>query len=68
MNAVVPGVCSTGMAEALDRRVVEARLGQIPLRRLGSGEDIAKAVLFLASEDAAYVVGQALVVDGGLTL
>jgi 3-oxoacyl-[acyl-carrier protein] reductase len=68
VNAVVPGVCSTGMAEALDRRVVEARLAQIPARRLGTGEDIAKAVLFLASDDAAYVVGQALVVDGGLTL
>lgn len=68
VNAVVPGVCTTGMAEALDRRVVEARKAQIPLGRLGTGEEIAKAVLFLASDDAAYIVGQALVVDGGLTL
>ena len=68
VNAVVPGVCSTGMAEALDRRVLDARVAQIPLRRLGTGEELAKAVLFLASEDSAYVVGQALVVDGGLTL
>jgi len=68
VNAVVPGVCNVGMAEALDRRIVEARVGQIPLRRLGSGEDVAKVVLFLASDDAAYVVGQAVVVDGGLSL
>ncbi len=68
VNAVVPGVCTTGMAEALDRRVVDARKAQIPLGRLGTGEEIAKAVLFLASDDSAYVVGQALVVDGGLTL
>jgi 3-oxoacyl-[acyl-carrier protein] reductase len=68
VNAVVPGVCTTGMAEALDRRVVEARRAQIPLGRLGTGEEIARVVLFLASEDAAYIVGQALVVDGGLTL
>ena len=68
VNAVVPGVCTTGMAEALDRRVVEVRRAQIPLGRLGTGEEIARAVLFLASDDAAYIVGQALVVDGGLTL
>lgn len=68
VNAVVPGVCTTGMAEALDRRVVEARKAQIPLGRLGTGDEIARAVLFLASDDAAYIVGQALVVDGGLTL
>jgi 3-oxoacyl-[acyl-carrier protein] reductase len=68
VNAVVPGVCTTGMAEVLERRVLEARKAQIPLGRLGTGEEIAKAVLFLASDDAAYIVGQALVVDGGLTL
>ena len=68
VNAVVPGVCSTGMAEAVDRRVVEARKAEIPLGRLGTGDEIARAVLFLASDDAAYIVGQALVVDGGLTL
>jgi 3-oxoacyl-[acyl-carrier protein] reductase len=68
VNAVVPGVCNTGMAEVLDRRRLDAAKAQIPLGRLGTGVEIAKAVLFLASDDAAYVVGQALVVDGGLTL
>ena len=68
VNAVVPGLCSTGMAEALDRRVLEARRAHIPLGRPGTGEEIARAVLFLASDDASYIVGQALVVDGGLTL
>ena len=68
VNAVVPGLCDTGMAAALDKRLVEARLQHLPLRRLGTGEDVAKAVLFLASADAAYVCGHALVVDGGLAL
>lgn len=68
VNAVVPGLCAVGMSEALDRRLVEGRKAQIPLGRLGTAEDVAKAVLFLASDDAAYVVGQALVVDGGLSL
>lgn len=68
VNAVVPGLCNTGMLEVVDRRVVDAKKAHIPLGRLGTGEEIAKAVLFLASDDSAYVVGQALVVDGGLTL
>jgi 3-oxoacyl-[acyl-carrier protein] reductase len=68
VNAVVPGLCNTGMVDAVDRRLIEARLKHLPLRRLGTGDDIAQAVCFLASDDAAYVVGQALVVDGGLTL
>jgi 3-oxoacyl-[acyl-carrier protein] reductase len=68
VNAVVPGLCAAGLVETLDRRVVDARKQHIPLGRLGTAEELAKAVLFLASDDAAYVVGQALVVDGGLTL
>jgi 3-oxoacyl-[acyl-carrier protein] reductase len=68
VNAVVPGLCAAGLVETLDRRVVEARKQHIPLRRLGTADEVARAVLFLASDDAAYIVGQALVVDGGLTL
>lgn len=68
VNAVVPGLCAAGLVETLDRRVLDARKQHIPLGRLGTAEELAKVVLFLASDDAAYVVGQALVVDGGLTL
>lgn len=68
VNAVVPGLCDTGMVDKLDKRIVNARLAHLPLKRLGTGEDVAGAVLFLASDDAAYIVGQALAVDGGLTL
>lgn len=68
VNAVVPGLCATGMAARLDRRVADARRAAIPLGRFGGGDEIARVVLFLASDDAAYVVGQAIVADGGLSL
>jgi 3-oxoacyl-[acyl-carrier protein] reductase len=68
VNAVVPGLLTTGMAARLNRGVLEEKRRHIPLGRLGSGEEVAEAVLFLASSAASYVIGQALVVDGGLTL
>ncbi|MFO0599788.1 MAG: 3-oxoacyl-ACP reductase FabG [Myxococcaceae bacterium] len=68
VNAVVPGLFDAGMVERLDRRVVAQALEHLPLKRLGRAEELADAVLFLASRDAEYIVGQALVVDGGLTL
>lgn len=68
VNAVVPGLCDVGMTEVMDRRAHDARLAHIPLKRVGTGDEVARTVLFLASDDAAYVVGQALVVDGGLSL
>lgn len=68
VNAVVPGLLATGMGERLDHRVVERRRAAIPLGRLGSGNEVARVVVFLASDDAAYIVGQHLVVDGGLSL
>ena len=68
VNAVVPGMLSTGMGERLDRRVVEQRTAAIPLGRFGEGREVAMAVLFLASDDASYVVGQSLTVDGGMSL
>jgi 3-oxoacyl-[acyl-carrier protein] reductase len=68
VNAVVPGLCSAGMAARMDRRVADRKRTAIPLGRFGTGDEIARVVLFLASDDAAYVVGQALVADGGLSL
>jgi 3-oxoacyl-[acyl-carrier protein] reductase len=68
VNAVVPGMCAAGMAQRFDRRHVEDKLAAIPLRRAGTAEEIAAAVLFLASDAASYIVGHALVVDGGMSL
>lgn len=68
VNAVVPGILDVGMAARLDHRQLARRRAQIPLDRFGRGDEVAQAVLFLASDAASYVVGQALVVDGGLTL
>jgi len=68
VNAVVPGLLATGMVTRLDARVVAEREKRIPAGRLGSAEEVASTVLFLASADASYVIGQALVVDGGMTL
>lgn len=68
VNAVAPGFIETDMTEAV-RSVAEADLKkQIPVRRLGKPEDIANAVSFLASDEASYITGHVLVVDGGLTL
>ncbi len=68
VNAVVPGILSTGMGARLDHRIVAHRQSVIPMGRLGTGDEVARAVLFLASDDAAYIVGQHLVVDGGMSL
>lgn len=68
VNAVVPGILSTGIAARLDRRIAEEKRGAIPLGRFGTAEEVAKVIAFLASEDAAYIVGQAIVIDGGLSL
>jgi 3-oxoacyl-[acyl-carrier protein] reductase len=68
VNAVVPGFIDAGMTTRLDHRALAERTPRIPLARLGSADEVARAVLFLASEDASYIVGQALFVDGGLSL
>jgi len=68
VNAIVPGLLDTGMGARLDRRKVGERLAQIPVGKLGTGEEVASVALFLASGEASYVVGQALTVDGGLSL
>lgn len=67
-NAIAPGFIETDMTGALDEKTREALQGQIPLGRLGQVDDVAKAALFLASDDAAYITGQTLNVDGGMVM
>jgi len=68
VNAVAPGFIETAMTQALGEKVREGLLAQIPLGRLGSPEDVAHAVLYLSSDEAAYVTGQVLTVDGGMVM
>jgi 3-oxoacyl-[acyl-carrier protein] reductase len=68
LNAVAPGFIDTEMTRALPESAREALQKQIPLQRLGSPEDVAGAVLFLASDLADYITGQVLVVDGGMVM
>lgn len=66
VNAVAPGFIDTEMTQGLGDDVRTALMAQIPLGRLGSVEDVAHAVRFLASDDAAYVTGQIIHVNGGM--
>lgn len=68
VNAVAPGFLSEGMAKRLDKRRAAAWRERIPLARFGEPEEISRAVLFLASDEARYIIGQTLVIDGGLSL
>lgn len=68
VNAVAPGFIETDMTEKLSDKVKEQAVGQIPLGRFGSAEDVAKAVAFLASDDAGYITGQVIHVDGGMVM
>ena len=64
VNAVAPGITETDMMKAVPKEVIEPMVAQIPLRRLGQPEDIANAFVFLASEEASYITGVVLHVDG----
>src|SRR5947199_5383740 len=66
VNAVAPGYIETDMTAVLPEEVKARILGQVPLGRIGQPEDIAAAVKFLASEDAAYITGHVLAVNGGM--
>ena len=68
VNAVAPGLISTDMTQVLPEKVVEEMLTGIPLKRAGEPKDVANAVLFLVSEEAAYITGQTLHVDGGMVM
>jgi 3-oxoacyl-[acyl-carrier protein] reductase len=67
-NAVAPGFIVTDMTQALGAEAREALTGRIALGRLGTGDDVANAVLFLVSDLASYVTGQVITVDGGLAM
>jgi 3-oxoacyl-[acyl-carrier protein] reductase len=68
VNCVAPGFIESAMTEKLNDKQKEAILGAVPMRRMGVGADIATAVLYLASAEAAYVTGQTLHVNGGMAM
>jgi 3-oxoacyl-[acyl-carrier protein] reductase len=68
VNAIAPGFIDTEMTRSLAENQRQELLSRIPLGRLGSPDDVAAAVSFLASEDAGYITGQVLIVDGGIAI
>jgi 3-oxoacyl-[acyl-carrier protein] reductase len=68
VNAIAPGFIETDMSAAVRNKAGDKIAKYVPMRRLGQPEDIARVAVFLASADSAYVTGQVLTVDGGLTL
>jgi 3-oxoacyl-[acyl-carrier protein] reductase len=67
-NAIAPGFIETDMTNAMTPEARSSLVGSIPLERLGTPKDVAAVVAFLASEHAAYITGQVLVVDGGMVM
>jgi 3-oxoacyl-[acyl-carrier protein] reductase len=68
VNAIAPGFITTDMTDKLNEDVKSEMLKQIPLARFGEPKDIARTVIFLASEDGAYMTGQTLHIDGGMVM
>lgn len=68
VNAIAPGFIETDMTEVLSDKAKEAMLGSVPLKRPGKPEDVARLVSFLSSEDADYITGQVIHVDGGMVM
>jgi 3-oxoacyl-[acyl-carrier protein] reductase len=68
VNAVAPGYIPSKLTDAMSEEAKQATLDQIPIGRLGTPEEVAAAVRFLASEEARYITGQVLAVDGGMTM
>ena len=67
-NCVAPGFIATPMTDKLNEKQREAILAMVPAARLGAGADVAAAVVYLASEEAAYVTGQTIHVNGGMAM
>lgn len=68
VNCVAPGFIATPMTDALNDKQRDAILGTIPSKRLGTGEEVASAVVYLASDEAAYITGQTVHVNGGMAM
>jgi len=68
VNTIVPGLIDAGMVKRADRRRISEAAARIPMGRLGRAEEVAAATLFMASDDASYITGQVLIIDGGITL
>jgi 3-oxoacyl-[acyl-carrier protein] reductase len=68
VNVVAPGFVDTAMTESLSEKIKEELAGKIPLGRTAVSEEIARAVLFLSGDEAGYITGQVLAVDGGMTM
>lgn len=68
VNAVAPGFIETDMTDKMNDQQKEAILSNVPIKRLGKPEDVAKTVLFLCSNDSDYITGQVLTVDGGMVM
>ena len=67
-NAVAPGFITTEMTDGLNEEIQQSMMSQIPLGRFGKPEEVAKAALFLASDEASYMTGQTLHLDGGMVM
>ena len=68
VNAVAPGFIETDMTQAMGEKAIEAVRGRIAMKEFGKPQDVASAVCYLASEEARYITGQVLAIDGGMSL
>lgn len=67
-NAIAPGFIETDMTEKLSEKVKEMTINEVPLKRMGQPEEVAKLATFLASDNAAYITGEVIKIDGGLCM
>ena len=68
VNVIAPGFIATQMSDAIPENIKEKLVQQIPMKRIGTVEEIAKVAAFLASDDASYITGQVITVDGGMVM
>ena len=68
VNAVAPGFIDTAMTKKLDKKLIERIISQVPLQRIGKPEEVASLVVYLASEEASYITGEVIKIDGGMAM